>query len=257
MVDADQNVFDAEREAWVGRREKSDEPALTDGNPAADTPKPATRTVPVGGSSVQVTTPESLPSDIKTALTGLALRGLFASPEGGEARALISRVHAGPNPLLGDVFRVGDEFEDAQHPQAKWRLIAIDIPGRRVILQRAGVNASLEMYTLAPAAVSAGASTPPAAPGTTVVIQTKEEAIAALRAAKIPEDQIRRLIDLAEMSPDEAAAAVALEALARGEPAKPEEGKPARRPPPPGLEAIAKLLQQTPEQMKAKKKEGE
>lgn len=253
------NVFDAEREAWSGQREKPTEPATADGQPApAESVKPATRPVPIDGRSIDVTEAEALPSDIKAALTGLMLRGIFAPPGGGEPRALISRVHAGPNPLVSDVFVVGDEFEDAQHPQAKWRVIAIDAAGRRVILQRAGVNAALDMYAAGVTAAAAAPATGAAiTSGPTVVIQTKEEAIAVLRAAKIPEEEIARLIELAEMSADDAAAALALEELAKGAPAKAEEGQPARRPPPAGLEAIAKLLQQTPEQMKTKKEEGE
>jgi hypothetical protein len=253
------NIFDAEREAWSGRREKSVEQASTGGEPP-DSPlrEPTTHSVPLGGQSVQVTTAESLPSDVKTALTGLALRGIYSPAKGGEALALISRVHSGPNPLVSDVFKAGDEFEDAQHPQAKWRVIAIDGPGRRVILQRAGVNASLEMYAAGVASATAAPAAATVAPtGPSVVIQTKEEAIAALRAANIPEDQIKRLMELAEMSPDEAAASAALEELAQGAPVKAEQGKPARRPPPAGLEAIAKLLQQTPEEMRSKKKDRE
>lgn len=242
-----ENLFDAEREAWSGRRAAAETPM--EGEGAAEKKPAATggETTIVAGQAVPVTKPAALPEDVKQALTGLALRGVYAPKGDGQYVALISRVHGGPNPLLSDAFRAGDEFEDKQHPQAKWKVVAIDGPGRRVVLQRGGVNAVLEMYVQSASAPKPAEPAAPAKPAVSVVAQTKEEIEAALRGAKFSEEKVARLMELAAMEPDQAAAAAALAALARSE--KEAQAKPGKRPPPPGLEAIARLLQTPPKQM--------
>lgn len=242
------NLFDAERETWSARRR--DDPKSADATKPAETkPPPAgTQGTSIGGQTIQVTKAEALPEDVKLALTGLALRGIYTAPAATTPVALISRVHAGPNPLLSDAFHEGDEFEDKQHPQAKWKVVAIDAAGRRVILQRGGINAVLSLYAASAAVASEPAKPTDAAKplGPTINLQTKEQVEAALRAANVSEEEIKRLLSLAEMAPEEAATAAKLEALARAEKEAPNDQKPGRRSPPAGLEAIAKLLQQAP-----------
>lgn len=247
------NLFDAEREAWSARpRERTaDGEAMPGETKPAPPPAAGTQATSIGGQSVLVTKAESLPEDVKAALTGLALRGIYVPPRATEPVAMISRVHGGPNPMLSDVFRSGDEFEDKQHPQAKWRLIAIDQPGRRVILQRGGINAVLSLYASAASPSIASSSSPEASTeakklGATIVVQTKEEIESSLREAKVSEEEVKRLLELAAMSPEEAAASAKIAALAKAAKDQAKDQKPGRRAPPPGLEAIAKLLQQPP-----------
>lgn len=242
-----ENLFDAEREPWSGRRAESTPDAAPDAPQAKPTSTTSTTQASINGQSVQVTRAEALPDDIKTALTGLAFRGLYTPPGTDQPVALISRVHGGPNPLVADPFRVGDEFEDKQHPQAKWRVIAIDVQQRRVILQRNGVNAALVLYTAGPVAGAPSAEAPepeaatPAVP--TLTIQTVDEIKAALRESKFSDEEIDRLLKLAEMSPDDAAASAKIAALAE---AAKKANTTGRRPPPPGLEGLTRLLQQPP-----------
>lgn len=241
------NLFDAERETWSAR--KRNDPKSADATkPAEIKPPPAgTQSTSVGGQTVQVTKADALPEDIKLALTGLALRGIYTPPSATTPVALISRVHAGPNPLLSDAFNAGDEFEDKQHPQAKWKVVAIDGVEKRVILQRAGINAVLPLYAASAAANESAKTTDVPKPlGPTISLQTKEQIEASLREANVSDEEIKRLLSFAEMDPDQAAAAAKLEALARTEKEAPKDQKPGRRAPPPGLEAIAKLLQQAP-----------
>ncbi|MBL8745544.1 MAG: hypothetical protein JNK58_04215 [Phycisphaerae bacterium] len=245
----DVNLFDAEREAWSPRRR--DEPKNPQSAETAEARKPpaaGTQTATIAGQTVQVTKAEALPEDVKAALTGLALRGIYTPPSSSAPIALISRVHAGPNPLVSDAFRAGDEFEDKQYPQAKWKVIAIDAVGKRVILQRAGINAVLPLYASSTLASESVGKAPGAAKpaGTSITLQSRQEVEAALREAKLGDEEIQTLLRLAEMEPDAAAAAAKLEAIARAEKNAPKDPAAGRRPPPPGLEAIAKMLQQTP-----------
>lgn len=248
------NYFDARREAWAARRE---EPAQSAGSETPESKGPASEAV--SGAEAEGdpalyagVTNEALPSDIKTALTGLALRGVMTSPEDGAALALVSRVHSGPNPLVSDVFRAGDEFEDAQHPQAKWRVLAVDVARRRVILQRAGSRAVLELHPAsAPARMVTSEEPAAKSPSVRVEESTRADVARVLKEAGLEPAQIARLMDLVEMSPQEASASAALEALARASaaPASPEgadQDKPARRAPPAGLEAIAQILKSNP-----------
>lgn len=243
------NLFDAEREAWSARpRERAADGEAKPGEPKpAPPPAAGTLSTSIGGQSVLVTKAEALPEDVKTALTGLMLRGIYVPPGAGEPVAMISRVHGGPNPMLSDVFRPGDEFEDKQHPQAKWRLIAIDQPGRRVVLQRGGINAVLSLYARAASTVAPGASAEPKKAGATIIVQTRGEIASSLREARVSEEEIARLLELAAMSPEEASASAKIAALAKAAKDQAKDQKPGRRSPPPGLEAIAKLLQQAPQ----------
>lgn len=254
------NLFDDERRMWSAPAATVTgapvEPKGPAGGEVADpsgSPAGGDRaTVSIDGRTVELTKAESVPDDVKQALTGLALRGIYRVG-GGEALAMISRVHAGPNPLMSDVWREGDVFEDKQHPQAKWRLVAIDAAGSRVILERSGTTLALEMFTSRP--MVAASAAPAARVERRVIERTREEVAADLLAAGIPEEEVSRLIKLAELSEEQAEVQRKLNALT----AKPasvessveatsdgEKAKPARRGPPPGLELIAKMLQSAP-----------
>lgn len=241
-----ENLFDAERMAWTMRAEAP--PESPQQAPAAQpTAAPGAAAESIAGKKLIVTGPDSIPEDVKQALTGLALRGIFLPPGSQEPAALISRVHAGTNPLASDVFRAGDEFEDKQHPQAKWKVMAVDAPRRRVILQRSNINVALRLYaTGAPAAPLSAAPEPESPKSPVLVARTRDEVEADLRAANLSEEQIRRLLQLAEMTDDEARASIALEEMARAKPPEEVQQQTGRRAPPPGLEAIARLLQQAP-----------
>lgn len=246
-----QNPFHASREAWAIREPA---PLNPDGSPASgasgaggpgalagSTSTPAH----IDGRSINVTDNASLPDDVKTALTGLMLRGVFEQAKD-QPRALISRVHAGPNPFAADVFAPGDEFEDKQHPQAKWRVEGIDVPGRRVILSRSGVNAALELYPAyaRPDRAAAAADAAPPAPVVPVVVARSEnEARADLISGGLTEAEADRLLELARLAPDQAVVQAALDALAAGAAADAKAGdKATRSAPPPGMEAVLEMM---------------
>lgn len=247
-----QNPFHASREAWAIREPA---PLNPDGSPASGAPGAGGTAALAGGTStpanidgrsINVTDNASLPDDVKTALTGLMLRAVFEQAKD-QPRALISRVHAGPNPFAADVFAPGDEFEDKQHPQAKWRVEGIDVPGRRVILSRSGVNAALELYPAYTrpdrAAAAAAASVPPAPVVPTIVARSENEARADLISGGLTEAEADRLLELARLSPDQATVQAALDALAAGAAADAKAGdKAVRSAPPPGMEAVLEMM---------------
>jgi hypothetical protein len=245
-----QNPFHASRDAWAIREPA---PLNPDGSPASGAPGAGgtgalagntSTPANIDGRSINVTDNASLPDDVKTALTGLMLRAVFEQAKD-QPRALISRVHAGPNPFAADVFAPGDEFEDKQHPQAKWRVEGIDVPGRRVILSRSGVNAALELYpAYARPDRAAAAAAAPAAPVVPVVVARSEnEARADLISGGLTEAEADRLLELARLGPDQATVQAALDALAAGAAADAKAGdKAARSAPPPGMEAVLEMM---------------
>ncbi|MDX2115427.1 MAG: hypothetical protein SFZ24_07370 [Planctomycetota bacterium] len=253
------NAFDARRENWtVPTAPDGPSSAGAGSTGAAGSTAPP---IPVPGTSIVVTHRDALPNDVKEALAGLALRGVYVSPRR-EAVAMISRVHSGPNPLKSEPFRIGDSFTDDKYPQAEWKVVEIDVPGGSVILGRGGVNAALQMYPAGGAATFASSASSPAVAAQgdealpQIVSRTADEAAADLRTAGVAEDLVRRLLRLASMPPEEVRAFKELEAIeqasanAAADAARvkaatdPKNRK--KRPPPPGLEAIARMLRETP-----------
>jgi hypothetical protein len=164
--------------------------------------------------------------------------------------ALISRVHSGPNPFQADPFREGDEFTDQQHPQASWRVEAVDAAGSRVILSRSGVVVPLLLYPegmARPQTPEPGASAAPTERTIKVVPRTRQEAAAELLAGGLTQAQVDELLHLSELDADKAAAEAALDELV-AQPATDAPGdtaaKPKRRAPPPGMEGIVKLMRE-------------
>lgn len=232
-----ENLFDDERTHWAAAAPAA---AASESAPSPSSVKAHGATAPTARASV--------PEEVKLALTGLALRGVYRPPDGSEAVALISRVHAGPNPLVSDPFREGDEFEDKQHPQSKWVVRSIDASAGVVLLERGGAVVALEMFPSGgvgreSAGASAAVAEPPTGTRPVIVESSREEVAAELKAAGLGEDEVARLLDLAGMSAAEAAAASAMDAMARDMEAN---ERASRRAPPAGLDAIIKLLRTPP-----------
>src|SRR5690606_4205132 len=94
-------------------------------------------------------------------------------------------------------FRVGDEFKEDTNPQAAWRVEAIEVERRRVILSRGGVFAALPLYKGlgdGPAPVAAAREQPAEAPGTGVETRTRDEVIVELRRKGLSEADIEAVI---------------------------------------------------------------
>lgn len=241
---------DTHAQAAPGEQQGGQRPA---GQAGADAPTPTTGTIAL--------TPASrVPDDVKRALQALELRGVRIDAEG-EPVAMISRIH-GSSRQASVGYRSGDEFEEEQNKQAKWRVEAVDWEHRRAILSRSGATVELPLYrgalaserradaAVVPVAVSPGgrvATRPrvrdtdrvglPGAPA--VALQSREQALAKLREAGIGEDELAALAGLMDEPIDESLAKI---------PERPEDGdaegvEPARRrAPPPGMESILRLM---------------
>jgi len=254
---ARQNRFAAGGMAWKPKVDPLPEAPVVAGAEGAETPAaPVTPTVKADS---QLTPLDRVPDDVKQALAALELRGLLTDYDG-TALAMISRVH-NQSRSASTPYRVGDEFEEESNSQAKWRVVAIDWLGRRVLLSRSGVTVALALYkgqaTIAAASAKAQAaatveeaSAPvvargkpdpqrtgvPGAPA--VVIRDRVAALAELRAAGVSEEDIAAIaaaLDEAQTKPAPAAAAQG-------------EAAPARSGPPPGMESILKLMQEQSKQ---------
>lgn len=241
------NIFDAQREPWliasaspVGAGD--DAPTTTEAA-AENKGQPVLETVRIDGKSIEVSSFESLPDDVKQAFNGLALRGIYAPRGGGPAIAMISMIHEGPTPFISRPYRSGEQFTDPKFPQAPWKVELIDAVQSRVVVSRSGHNLALMLYGASaaaprtPAVVEAAA--PPEVPQ--VIERTRDEVVADLRAANVPEEQIARLLELIEMDETRAAAQAALDALEKPV-AQADEPKKGKRAPPPGMEAVLKMM---------------
>lgn len=257
------NLFDDAREKWTRQAAAPPSPTGASGTPDASADvaaKPASPGETLGGTTIIITATDAAPDDVKKALTGLALRGIYTPPpRAGQPAsaatpvAMISRVMGTPSPLLADSYRAGDQFDDASHPGASWKIVAVEPAGRRVILARSGVNVALPLDPpgsgIAPPPASSAA--PDSEAGVQVVSRTPDELRAELREAGVSDEQIARLLNLAAATPEERAAQAKLRELAGQAPPAPAAQAPdapprKRRAPPPGLEAVARMLQQSP-----------
>jgi hypothetical protein len=245
------NLFDAERESWSTRAQDGSgvDPVAGGGKPGHRTkggklPDAKGQQAAGEGAPSVIVRGDALPEDMKQAIAGLALRAVFADGRG-KPVAMISRVFAGPNPFLADPFSAGDEFEDKQFPQAKWRVESVEVAERRVVLSRGGVTTALELYPLvaAPKPAPEPAAAVPAGPE--VIVRSANEARADLISGGLSEADADRLLLLAGMSEDDAATQARLDDLAAASAATADPNKPAKRKgPPPGMESIIKLMRE-------------
>ena len=258
------NLFAADRLGWSPRAEPPPiDTAAAPGTAPTTGPADLPTNLRVGNASIALTPSSSIPDDVKQALTGLALRAVMISPHGSdEPVALISRVHAGPNPFVADSFRVGDEFEDKQHAQAKWKVEAIDVPAARVYLSRSGATVALLMYSgvsdpskaAAPGDPGANAATPKPPK---VVARSANEVMAELKASGLSDADVARLMELADLPPDQAQSQAALDALAAvQERERAAADKSKRTGPPPGMEKVIEMMRKMKAEQKSQSAES-
>lgn len=263
-----ENLYAADRRPWV-RLPMASNPndpasgqtaqAQADGQPSAAISGGAPTIAPgASAGSIAFTPTEQLPDDVKKALATLELKAVRAESNGGGV-AMISFVHSATR-QQSTAYRPGDQFKDEANPNAEWRVVAVDLERRRVLLGRSGVIAALPLYKglgegpVTGVSVSAASTTS----DLTVVGLTRDEVIMDLRAKGLSEADIlavieefdRQLEDSGE-SPVKALGRV----IAAPEDAAPEDG--ARRVPPAGMEAILQMMAAQSKQAEAKPDESE
>ncbi|HBS28818.1 MAG TPA: hypothetical protein DEB06_05070 [Phycisphaerales bacterium] len=259
------NLFASDRLAWKPKVE----PAPAEADPASPSPAPAQASLsPTVKSDPSLTPADKVPDDVKKALSALELRGLRTGADG-RAVAMISRVH-GTSRSASSPYHEGDEFEEESNKQAKWKVTSIDWAGRRVLLTRSGVTVALALYTSEAVGVASAAARA-AEPGSTdaapsrvldpertgipgapaVAIRSREEAIDDLRRAGVSEEDIAQVLRALDAPLVKSAQADAQPPIPVTTPATDD---PTRRTPPPGMEAVLKLMQ---EQSKATGSSGQ
>ena len=220
------NIFSLGRKKWPSAN--PDDQAVAGGQPKAPV------TPILDGSGV--------PADIQPALDNLTLQAVFESH--GAKRAMIGFVND-PKGSIG----VGEneEFTDKSFPQASWRLLSIDMTGKRAVLLRAGSRFSLAMFKNAPQIAKAKDDKPAAGPAgapPAVTQISRADAIKALRDAHISEAEIQQLMALVDANgkpaPIDASGKATAEAMKKviGDGSTPDS--PAA--PPAGLESVLKLM---------------
>lgn len=247
------NLFDAQREAWSSQGQpraetEQAEPRRPGHHPGKErAPGGKGQPASASGSPAAIVRGDALPDDVKQAVAGLALRAVFADAKG-KPVAMISRVFASQNPFVADAFVAGDEFEDKQFPQAKWKVEAVELAARRVILSRGGVTTAIELYPSVsipkPAATEPAAAAPTAAVVPEVISRSPNEARADLISGGMSAADADRLLELVKLPQEDAATQARLDELAASSAAA-EAGKPTKRKgPPPGMEGIIKLMRE-------------
>lgn len=269
------NRFDLEGRAWtVGGAD----PAVAGAEPAERVPSPeelAAAVVERAGASEDaepVTPREGLPPDTRAALDNLELKGL-RTDRAGRPVAMLGLVDGGADMPRNETveLRAGDRFTDPKHDRAAWTVRRIETAGYRLVLERGGELAAVELFPSmtgslgpGPLAVSrAGDAAPGGEPdagagGVAVERTNTAEALDRLRAAGASEAEILELVDQlarleamseAERLPPRDEPALAPETAEAPADASPDDPAPdpaaAENPgPPPGLGGIFRMMRQ-------------
>jgi len=267
-----ENLFAADRQPWPRRRPtNASDGANAQASKAVDgTAAPHNATGGIGGGAAHVglagagaavTPRESLPDDVKKALGALELKAVRRDREG-KGVAMITFVHGADRPV-SRAFRAGDEFSEETNPQAPWRVEAVEVLRRRVVLSRSGVLAALPLYKGlgdGPLATEAdSASMGARAPGEVVVEgRTRDEVAVELRAKGLSEVEITALMTELDRQL-EASGESPVRTLAEIVAPKPEGSEQAaqgpRRTPPAGMEAVLKMMAEQSAQVSAAAKD--
>ena len=227
------NAFAFKRLAWSGGTAVAGSPdgdAETDGGTAP---------------AVALSPEQTVPADIKPAYDNIRLVAVFESA--GKPGMLISFIQ-GDDPAKSQLFRVKDTFTDKAHPTPQWKVLAINLAQKSVVLERNGKQVELRMYRNVPesrpsVAARPAPTDPAAAP--VVVHQTRAEILLKLREAKISEADIAAL--MAQLGPEPAEAPIGLAAATRADKSKPAAPEPEILVPsdaPGGLEEVLKMMAQ-------------
>lgn len=258
-----ENLFAADRQTWarLPRESSPQTAAATEAEAKAQAEAAAAeaaRSAPAGagGSAIAFTPRDQLPDNVKKALTAIELKAVWRDAEG-HGVAMIALVHSAKRPM-SQPYRVGDEFTEETNAQAPWRVEAVDLEHRRVLLSRSGTVAALPLYRgLGDGPVVAAAKPPEgAAPGTAMAVErrTRDEVVLDLRRRGVSEADIRAVIESldAELRASGEAPIQTLGSIVAPVDAAPTDAPKARRPPPPGMEAVLKMMESQSRQVKEK-----
>lgn len=201
--------------------------------------------------------PETLPDDVRKALTALALRGVRLTPDG-EAVAMISKIHSG-NQFACEDYVVGDTFTEPKNPQSEWRVEMIDPDRDLVVLHRSGRNVVLSMYEQSFAYAARSARPDPLAG--TVERRSRSQVAADLLEADRPTEEIKELLDLIDAPVEPGAAEPPPVDQVAAQPERNAEAeKPTKAPPPSeGMRQLLLMMMsgRSPEEMNRMVADGE
>lgn len=225
------NAFAYKRLSWSG------------GSAIAESPEAGSEGDAGTAPAVALSPEQTVPADIKPAYDNLRLVAVFESA--GKPGMLVSFVQ-GDDPAKSQLFRQWDTFTDKAHPTPQWKVLAINLAQKSVVLERNGKQVELRMYRNVPDSKPAVAAKPGATDAAPVVVhQTRAEIIQKLREAKISEADIAALMAQLGPEPAEATPAPAEAALAqKSRPAEPEPEVVMPSGAPGGLEEVLKMMAQ-------------
>lgn len=246
-----ENLYSADRRPWVrlpmaSAPGESTSSATADAKPAAGSEAAGPGAAIAGDpGSIAFTPTERLPEDVRKALSTLELKAVRAESTGAGV-AMISFVHS-PTRQLSTAYRKGDEFKDEANPGASWRVEAVDLKRRRVLLRRAGVVAALPLYKglgEGPAVgVSGDDESALTIAGIKVEGRTRDEVIIDLRAQGLSETDIQAVIDeLDRQLADSGDSPVKVLGDLVATPEEDAADGEARRTPPAGMEAVLQMM---------------
>lgn len=180
---------------------------------------------------IVITPPERLPDDVRSALDNIRFSGLRSRRDGEIVAMLMLRNGPLANRMLE--YAEGVQFEDANHPRAKWEVLRIDTDDNRLLLGRSSSVVALDLFPTSP--VLAMSRPGRADTGITIDRQSYRDAMQDLRASgEVSAEELDLLAELLGESP-----------LAAEESELPEADPQQHESPASGLQEIFRLMQET------------
>ena len=180
---------------------------------------------------IVITPPERLPDDVRSALDNIRFSGLRSRRDGEIVAMLMLKNGPLANRMLE--FAEGVQFEDANHPRAKWEVLRIDTDDNRLLLGRSNSVVALDLFPASP--VLAMSRPGRSDPDISVDRQSYRDAMRDLRTSgEVSDAELDLLAELLGESP-----------LAAEESEIPEADPEQRENPASGLQEVFRLMQET------------
>lgn len=223
----------AENRAFWRLEELRPADTIVDADDRTEVTQPTQATIASSNAPAEivVTPPERLPDDVRTALENIRFTGLRSRRDGEIVAMLMLKSGPLANRMLE--YPEGVQFEDSNHPRAKWKVLCVDTIENRLLLGRSGSVVALELF---PASSALAVSRSDRADGDTVVgRQSYRDAMRDLReSGEVSEEELDLLAELLGDSP-----------LASEESEAPDADPEQRENPASGLQEIFRLMQET------------
>ncbi|TVQ78220.1 MAG: hypothetical protein EA380_06280 [Phycisphaeraceae bacterium] len=180
---------------------------------------------------IVITPPERLPDDVRSALDNIRFSGLRSRRDGEIVAMLMLKNGPLANRMLE--YAEGVQFEDANHPRAKWEVLRIDTDDNRLLLGRSNSVVALDLFPASP--VLAMSRPGRSDPDISVDRQSYRDAMRDLRiSGEVSDAELDLLAELLGESP-----------LAAEESDIPEADPEQRDNPASGLQEVFRLMQET------------